>query len=240
MATVRAYHRPATVDEALELLARPRAIPLGGGTKVNATPTAPVEVVDLQSLGLQGVERTEHGVAIGAMTRLQDVADSDLVPRAVRDAARRESPSTIRAAATLGGCVATADAASELLAALLVHDATVAIGRRDGRHTFALAAVLADIGLLRGAIITAVTVRAGGVSAWARTARTGADRAIVAAVARRADDGRVVVAVTGVAHSPILVPDVGLLDPPSDFRGSSEYRRRLAAVLVARAMEGIR
>jgi CO/xanthine dehydrogenase FAD-binding subunit len=29
------------------------------------------------------------------------------------------------------------------------------------------------------------------------------------------------------------------LDPPGDFRGSGEYRRAMAAVLISRAIEGV-
>ena len=46
----------------------------------------------------------------------------------------------------------------------------------------------------------------------------------------------------GVAAAPVLVPGlaaIARLDPPGDFRGSGEYRRAVAAVLAARALEAI-
>ena len=52
------------------------------------------------------------------------------------------------------------------------------------------------------------------------------------------DHGRRV-ALTGVARTPVLVEQGDELDPIADFRGSSEYRRALAEVLLARAVEEI-
>ena len=60
MRTIREYHRPATLGEALILLARTDvdSVPLGGGTVLNGLPDdVPEEVVDLQSLGLDNIGR---------------------------------------------------------------------------------------------------------------------------------------------------------------------------------------
>jgi len=247
MATVSEYLRPATLDDALACLDRPGAVAVGGGTKVNAAASAaspasfqPVVIVDLQALPIDGIEAGEADwLVIGATVTLQRIADETRVPAAIREAARREQPSTLRGLATMGGCVATADPESELLASLLVHEARVSLAGRDGELSLPLAALLADRSLLAGRIITAVAVETGGVSSVARTARTRADRPIVAAVARRTADGRRLLAMTGVAATPVLVDAaaVGDLDPPGDFRGSGEYRRALAAVLASRALE---
>ena len=241
MANVSAYLRPATLDDALACLGRPGAVVLGGGTGVNAAPARePVVVVDLQALHLGGIEHDgEDGLLIGATATFQQLADDARVPDAIRIAARREEPSTLRTLATVGGLVATADPSSELLAALLVHGGEARLAGRDGGHSIGLAALLADATPLAGRIITAVRVETGGVTSVARTGRTRTDRAIVAAVARRTPDGRRRLALTGVAAAPVLVapedPAAGL-DPPGDFRGSAGYRRMLAAVLAQRAL----
>lgn len=241
MANVSAYARPATLDDALVFLGRPGAVVVGGGTGVNTADTPePVVVVDLQALHLDRIEHDgEDWLLIGATTTLQQLAGDARVPDAIRAAARREEPSTLRTLATVGGLVATADASSELLAALLVHGGEVRLAGRDGGHSIGLAALLADGTPLAGRIITTVRVETGGVTSAARTGRTRSDRAIVAAVARRAADGRRRLALTGVAATPVLVaPEdpAGALDPPGDFRGSAEYRRALAAVLARRAL----
>ncbi len=242
MANVSVYLRPGTLDEALGCLDRPGAVVVGGGTKVNPAKTRePVVIVDLQDLHLDGIERDgEDGLVIGATATLARLAADNGVPAAVREAARREEPSTLRAMATVGGVVATGDPSSELLAALLVHGALVRLTGRGGPAEIELGALLAGAGPLAGTIITAVRIETGGVTAVARTARTHADRAIVAAVARRTADGRRRLALCGVAATPVLVAaaqDVASqLDPPGDFRGSAEYRRALAVVLAKRAL----
>jgi len=240
MVTVSAYTRPATIDDALELLTWSGAVVLAGGTRLGGdTSTDRVEVVDLQALHLDGIRAEgEHLLRIGAMTRLQQLVDDDRVPEVVREAARRERPSTLRAQGTLGGCVATADPESELLAAMLVHEAVVRVESSEGVEEVPLETLLADLPLGPGRVLTAVSVRTDGTAAAAHTARTPADRAIVAAFARTTGEGRRI-ALTGVAATPVLVQPGDELDPTADFRGSSEYRRALADVLTDRVVEAI-
>ena len=253
MAIIGGYQRPATMEAALACLARADVVLLGGGTKLNtAAAPGPVEVVDLQALGLDQIGSRDGGTAvIGATVTLGRLAGSVIVPGVIREAARREQPSTLRAQATVGGCVATGDPESELLAALLAHGAVVRVAGPGRAPELTLQQLLSELPLPAGAIITAVTIDTGGRSSAARTGRTPADRPIVAAVARVTADGRARVALTGVAATPVLIegpalPDgaaltdgAGRLDPPGDFRGSGEYRRALAAILTARALDAI-
>ena len=241
MATVSAYWRPRDIDDALKLLSRPHAVALGGGTRVNAMATAhPVEVVDLQALGLSGIKRIDAcRVRIGATTTLEQLADATEVPESIRMAARRELPSTLRAQSTVAGTVLTRDRDSELLAVLLVHAANVEIRHPTGVARVALPDLLANPAQPRGGIIVAITVDTGGATSSARTGRTSADRPIVAAVARRDREGVTHLALTGVASTPVLVVAVEDVDPPSDFRGSKAYRRALAVTLTRRVIEAL-
>lgn len=247
MTKVSAYWRPATVQDALALLRRSGTVPIGGGTKVNAAPDGrPVEIVDLQALGLGHIERLPGALAIGAGATLQRIATDAAVPAVVREAARREEPSTLRAVATLGGCVAAGDWQSELLATLLAYAAMVRLAGPDGDQLVGLDALLTDRGQLAGRIITSVVIATGGAAQAARTGRTQADRPIVAAVARQA--GETWLALAGVAATPLLTRAAGAdlpgwldrLDPPADFRGSAEYRHALAATLARRVLEAVR
>jgi len=241
MVTATAYWRPATIAEALELLERPGAMVLAGGTFLGGDPSVEqVEVVDLQALPLDGIRPGSDGLLrIGATVTLQQLVDDDDVPGVLREAARREEPSTLRAQATIGGCIATGRADSELLAALLVHEAVVEVRDLGATEELPLERVLAELFLPAGQLVTAVTVRTTGTAYAARTARTTADRAIVAAYARTTDGGGRRVALTGVGATPVLVRPGDELQPIGDFRGSADYRRHLADVLTARVVEAI-
>ncbi len=241
MATVAHYARPASVEEALRLLERPAAVPLGGGTQINARPSsAAIEVVDLQSVGLDRIERLGEGrLRIGATVTLQELADSTEAPAVVREAARRERPSTLRTQATVGGTLAAADWESELLAALIAHEAVVEVVAGGGSRELALERLLAELPLAHGSIIGSATISTDGRSCAERAGRTRADRPIVAVVARLGEGLEPRVAAAGVARTPILLDPGRELTPPSDFRGSGDYRRALAETLARRAQEGL-
>jgi putative selenate reductase FAD-binding subunit len=125
-----AYRRPPSLEEAMAILGTcQNAVVLGGGTRLNADPApSPVEVVDLQALRLDRIRATGNAtVRIGRWRRSSRSRDSPVLPAVLREVARHERPSTVRRQATLGGCVAAKEAASDLLAALLAHEAMVSI-----------------------------------------------------------------------------------------------------------------
>ena len=229
------YHRPTSVSDAQVLLERENRIVLGGGTTIRHDGGGePTEVVDLQRVGLDGIETSTSSLRLGATTRLQEVADHAEVPDVVRDAAKLEQPSTLRTLATVGGTIGACDPESILLTALLAFEAVV--GFADQRE-IPLGDVLRD-GLAPGDLITHVDITNTGTGALARTGRTPADKPIVAAVGRTSDGG-VRIALSGIGAVPMVVdPDkIGDLEPPGDFRGSTQYRRHLAATLTARIQE---
>lgn len=243
MRTISGYHRPATIDEALELLNRDgvSSVLIAGGSVVNASEFATdTEVVDLQEACSDNITEESGRVVIGPMVRLQQLVDDPATPGLLRDLALREGPNTLRNAATMGGTVASADPESELLAGLLVHEATVDIAKADGVETATVAEVLSNRQMLTGGVISTISVATGGATATARTGRTPADTSIVAAVGRSLDGGPLL-ALTGVASTPVLVTrdEVDSLNPPADFRGSSEYRRDLATTLSDRVFHQI-
>ncbi|MCB8945818.1 MAG: FAD binding domain-containing protein [Ardenticatenaceae bacterium] len=234
MAKVKNYHRPESVEEVLALLQRPSTTLLAGGTQLIANLTEPVDVIDLQAVGLNQIEVEADTITIGAMVRLQAMVEQAEMPELVRQMTLREGPNTFRHMGTLGGVVATADPESELYAALLVHEAVVTVQSSAGEKRFHLSE---RWNLANGELITAVTLQRHGQTASDRVARTPADRPIVAVVGRRVGEA-VLLAACGVAQRPILInaDEIDQLNPPADFRGSSGYRREMTAVLADRVL----
>lgn len=235
------YHRPSTLEQALHIAASPGAVVVAGGTWVNAHPDPGRSIaVDLQALDLGGIEAPADTAWIGAMTTLQELVDSPAVPDTLRELARREAPRTFRNMATIGGTIGAGDPESQLLAGLLAYEARVVAARPGPQATFDLDELLGNPRTLGTAIMTSIAIPTGGAAASVRTARTPADTPIVTVVGRRHED-RTVLAMTGVAHRPMVVDPLRIDDlrPPADFRGSSAYRRHLAATLGARVLDSL-
>ena len=236
------YHRPASLTEAVRLLAADGRVPLAGGVHLHHDGgAARAEVVDLQAVGLDTVEVAGSTATLGATVRLQTLVDDERLPTVVREAALAEQPSALRTLATVGGTIATASGDSLLLAALLVHAGVVRLATADdGERTVALSDLLAT-GRRHAELIVGVTLQLGGSGAIARTGRTPRDVPIVGVVGRRvADpaDDRTTLALCGIGGAPVLVEsgEVGSIQPIDDHRASASYRRHLAEVLSARVL----
>lgn len=236
---IRAYHRPNTLEEALHLLARPEvhtAVLPGYDARLDDSVEA---VVDLQALAdLRAIAVDGTAVTLGALTRLQALVEAPALPGWLRETARREDVSTFRNMRTLADLLLKPEADSALLAALLVCDAVVSIQALTGARAVALSDYLAERG---DGLPTELRLSVDGAFAEARVGRTPGDRPIVAAAARRAADGTIRLALCGVAPTPVLVEPGALetLDPRGDFRGSSAYRKEMAAVLSQRVLSQV-
>jgi len=255
------------MDQALRLLARSdvTTVPLAGGTSLIPARNSSIQaVVDLQALNLDRVDLKDGTLLLGAMVRLQMLIDHPAISAfaygVLAEAARRSANRNIRSAATIGGTVATADPQDELYLILLTLDARVTRVTLAGEAEFSLTT------LPPGGLITRITLPAlaeGTGVAMSRVARTPSDRPIVAAAARMSLDNGVVrdvrLSLLSVADRPMPLAEVkatltgraidavaieeaasivpSLVSPPADFRGSTEYRREVAAVAARRALQ---
>jgi CO/xanthine dehydrogenase FAD-binding subunit len=104
-----AFARPASLDEALELLAADGAVPFGGGTdlagQVDRGIREPLTLVDLRDVGLATVELDGDGLRIGAAVTLAELAASPLLEpyAAVPAAASVAASPLLRNVGTVGG-----------------------------------------------------------------------------------------------------------------------------------------
>jgi CO/xanthine dehydrogenase FAD-binding subunit len=243
---LREYHRPATIAEAVQLLHQGagRTAALAGGTDLVGRSDASIEaVVDLRHLPLTDLTPDANGaLRIGAMVTLQHIATAptiqSLAGRILCRAAERAAPATIRAAATLGGTLASHKGGDEVPTVLLALGAVVCLETAAGPWELPVADFLNQReAVLEGALITAVRLPnlAGARGGFALVSRTPADRAIVCAAAVVTTDDSTV-AIGGMTAHPRLLGDIARWEVLSDHRGSSEYRRWVAPVLVRRAL----
>jgi len=140
------YHRPETVDEALDLLAETGsdAKALAGGQSLvpamNFRLARPAVLVDLNCIAALAYakENGDGGLRIGAMTRQRAVERSDLVAGGASllfEALPWIAHPQIRNRGTVGGSLAHADPAAELPAVMVALDARFVLRSRAASRT---------------------------------------------------------------------------------------------------------
>ena len=138
------YHRPATLDAALALLAEhgDAAKAIAGGQSLvpmmNLRLAQPAELVDLGDVaGLEGIRESGGWLEIGARTRHQVVADDERVRARcplLAEAAGGIGHYAIRQRGTIGGSLAHADPAAQLPLVAVTLGAEIEIASQRGRR----------------------------------------------------------------------------------------------------------
>lgn len=245
------YKRPATLEEALELLARkdPKSVPLAGGSALNRPSPDPVAAVDLQSLGLNQYEVRGNALELGAMLTLQELLEVSEPPQVMKRVIEHEATHNLRQVSTVAGTLVAADGRSPFACAFLALDAALTIVGAD--HSGSEEQVsLGDLLPLRaerlhGRLITQVTIPLNVRLAYQYVARTPADRPLVCAAMAVWPSGRTRFALGGYGKSPVLAfdgteasgVDVAAEDAYSqaeDQWASAAYRKEVAGVLARR------
>ena len=240
------YHRPQTLDEALELLEQ--GVPLGGGTRLTPSLRGIGALVDLQDLALDQIEATDSTLEFGGTATLQGLVDNESrLPEALIQAARLEAGWNIRNKATIAGTIVTGDGRSPLLTVLLALGADLEFA--PGKDRISLTDAL-DRGADRtdGKLITAIHAANPSRMKYAQVARSPADRPqICAAVAVDQSEKLVRIALGGYGAHPVLLPIDGALEAKEaadlartmytdagDQWANADYRSSAAATLAAR------
>ena len=142
------YHRPASIDEALRIMARAgaegggSAAYVAGGTdlavQIAESGSRPGALVDLTGIArLRGVEGRAGGVRIGAAVTIEELAGCPDLPACLRQGARSIGSPQIRALATIGGNICNASPCGDTLAGLIVLDARFVLVSPRGEREIA-------------------------------------------------------------------------------------------------------
>lgn len=262
------YARADSTDHAIDLLSNnDDAKVLAGGHSLlplmKVRFAQPSMLVDIGRIGdLSYVREDGDVVAIGALTRHHDVANSELLQAAcpiVADAASQIGDPQVRHMGTIGGAVAHADPASDMPTVMIATGATFRVSGPGGATRDVAAADffkgLFTPDLAANELLTEVRVpKTSGGWAYLKFNRRAIDWALVG-VAAVQQNGSAAIALTNMGETPIRAAGVeealaGGADPataseradegtapPSDAFGSAEYRRQLSKVLVRRALE---
>jgi N-methylhydantoinase B len=140
-----AYHRPATLEDALAIRAGENVTVLAGGTDVYPAKAAragwgdmrQADILDISAVpGLRGLAEDAAGWRIGALTTWTDVILADLPPLfdGLKLAAREVGGAQIQNRGTLAGNICTASPAGDGAPNLLALDAGVELTSRQGRR----------------------------------------------------------------------------------------------------------
>lgn len=260
------YHRPGSLAEASELLARPGSVALAGGTDlmvaVRHRKMEPTSVVDLKSISdldaeivsNQGILRIGGRVTMSKLTRNDQVRTH--FP-ALAQAASVVGSVQIRNRATLSGNLCNASPAADTAPALLAYGASVGIEGTRGRRVVPLEEFFlgpAVTVLVPGELVTTVELPIPSPpvgSAFARvTRRRGVDLASVNLACAVDSSGGVRFGFGAVAPTPLsatttladLAVDRGWealfagTSPISDVRAGADYRRAMLEVHSKRAL----
>ena len=148
------YHRPATIDEALDLLSS-----LGDDAKVLAGGqslipmmklrfAAPSHLIDINRIdGLDAIEEVGDELHIGALVRHNDLVGSELIRGKypmIADAAPQIADPLVRNLGTIGGSLTHCDPSGDLGAVMLAANARVLLKSKDSEREVAVTEFLAD------------------------------------------------------------------------------------------------
>jgi len=224
-----AYFTPATLDEALALLAEHGgdAKPLAGGQSLvpamNFRLARPAMLVDLNRIAELAYVRADSGVSIGAMTRQRAVERSDVVARAaplLAEAMPSIAHAQIRNRGTVGGSIAHADPSAELPAVMLALEARFRAQSARGERSIPAGEFfkgMLETALEPGELLVEITVpplaiRSG--TAFLEMARRHGDYALVGVAALVTLDPRgrcqtARIACLSVGDGPVLLVEAG-------------------------------
>ena len=192
-----AYHRPATLEEALAIRAAGPVTVLAGGTDIYPAKAARAgwgdprhgAILDISALpGLRGVSEETDCWRIGALTTWTDIVRADLPALfdGLRLAAREVGGVQIQNRGTIAGNICTASPAGDGAPNLLALDARVELASTRGARTVAMADFIdgyRHTACAPDEIVTAVMVPKWSATSRSHFLKLGARRYLVISIA---------------------------------------------------------
>src|SRR5687767_8592958 len=245
------YHKPKTLAEALTLLSQPNTLPLGGGTLLSKPQADPVEVVDLQAIGLDSIKKSGNNLEVGATVTLQHMLESEHCPDALKSALKLEAPLNLRNAATIAGTLVSCDGRSTFATVMLALDAKIEQRvLNDSKPETRISNIGEFLPLRPTGLITAITIPLHVKLAFDYVSRTPVDKPIVCAALAQWNSGRTRLTLGGYGKSPLLAMDGtesegiepaarNAFHEATDEWASAEYRMDVAVTLAKRCSENL-
>jgi carbon-monoxide dehydrogenase medium subunit len=147
------YHRPDSLEEALQLLSRhgDEAKVLAGGQSLipvmKLRLATPAHLVDIGRLGLEAISESDGRLTVGALARHRDLERSDVLKArypVMAAAAPLISDPIVRNLGTIGGSLCHADPAGDWGSVMLALDASVVLRSVRGEREMAMPEFLVD------------------------------------------------------------------------------------------------
>lgn len=260
---VTAYHRPQNLDEALALLeSEPDARLLAGGTSIMGPQfrDTPLALISIGRLLPSAIEARDSVLRIGAGACFQELADSPHSPTALKAACLGMANRNVRNRATVGGNIGSRKSCASLLPFFLAADGHV---ERHGAPSAEIGGWLGlespkERGIISQIVLSLPEGRYFGYSRWSRVACdiTLIGCAVSCVFSPRGEATGMRIAMGGLAGRARRFPEIEalfegkrlppavhiieetqhLLNPVGDLRGSAEFKRKRAAILLAEAI----
>lgn len=256
------YHRPASIDEARNIIAANKdAKLLAGGMTLLPTMklrlASPSDLVDLSGIeSLRGIKKAGKTIEIGATTPHADVAGNDVVRSeipALAALANLIGDAQVRNRGTIGGSLSNSDPAADYPAAVLGLDAVIVTDKREIAADDYFRGLF-DTALEPGEIMRSVRFPIPKRAAYAKFPNPASRYAVVGVMVADTGNG-IRAAVTGAGPCVFRATEIesalskdfspSALDGMSisaenfntDLHASPEYRAHLVIVMAKRAVE---